>query len=126
VGNKTEVGLVENEVTRRGNSPERKGPRSRSNEGSNERAEGWKKNHVKYLFPHGASGVAEKNRQIKRNSSGDSERILSGTNTRGNTFAQSYDSIFAVSFTLDNVQRILSKDIRYKAIPCFLKLNIYP
>lgn len=58
-GNKTGTGLVENEVTRRGNSPG-EGPRRRSDEGSSERTEGWKKNHVKYLFPRGAGPVSSR------------------------------------------------------------------
>lgn len=78
--NETGTGLVENEVTRRGN---REGPRRRSNEGSSERAEGWKKNHVKYLFPRAMRAVSPREiGKIKRNPPGDSEGILFERRTR--------------------------------------------
>lgn len=65
-GNKTGTGLVENEVTRRGNSSGATGGSEEKipDEGSNERAEGWKKNHVKYLFPRGAGSRPVSPRKI--------------------------------------------------------------
>lgn len=94
-GNKTETGLVENEVTRKGNSLGE--GKVRGDDSTRGRAKGQRAGRkiTSNICSRAVLGRCrqEKSANQEKLSLGDSERILFETNARGDALVQSYDFV---------------------------------
>lgn len=111
--NKTGTGLVENEVTRRGNSPSEGKVREDPMRG---RAKGQRAGRkiTSNICSRTVPGRCrrEKSANQEKLSPGDSERILFETNARGDTLVQSYDFVICRNpRALSDVRNGVSLDV---------------